>query len=167
MIYMEAQQSPFAVKLQELEEEYRLLQNAINACQGRETQEIRRCLRQVQDTFQKENRLLALSVNNSSLPCVSSLARIYLDAWERAKELFHTQFCRDMAGKNPTGKQDCSEALALYTEYAIDFASQAMHYALGCALNAIELQNQAAGQPDSSTLPPDGTHTKYKEETHI
>ena len=47
MIYMEAQQSPFAVKLQELEEEYRLLQNAINACQGRETQEIRRCLRQV------------------------------------------------------------------------------------------------------------------------
>ena len=55
---MEAQQSPFAVKLQELEEEYRLLQNAINACQGRETQEIRRCLRQVQDTFKRRTGCL-------------------------------------------------------------------------------------------------------------
>ena len=38
-------------------------------------------------------------------------------------------------------EQDLAEAVSLYAEYAIDFASQAIRHALMVSLKAIDLQN--------------------------
>ena len=141
MIYMELQQGIFAVKLCELEKEYGLLQSTIGACQGQDPQNVRRMLHQVQEAFQTQNRLLALSARSCSLPCVSALAASQADSWKQAEELFHTRFSQDM--------EDPFEASALYAEYAIDSATQAMRYALICALSAMDLQNQTTLKEES------------------
>ena len=137
---MELQQGIFAVKLCELEKEYGLLQSTIGACQGQDPQKVRRMLHQVQEAFQTQNRLLALSARSCSLPCVSALAASQADSWKQAEELFHTRFSQDM--------EDPFEASALYAEYAIDFAVQSARYALIAALKAIDQQMNSEEQKE-------------------
>lgn len=43
-------------------------------------------------------------------------------------------------GESSSAAEDNAEALALYAEYAIDYAAQSMRYALIAALKAIDLQ---------------------------
>ena len=43
-----------------------------------------------------------------------------------------------------------AEAMALYAEYAVDFATQAMRYALTTALAAMVLQEKAAKAAEES-----------------
>ncbi len=46
----------------------------------------------------------------------------------------------DLYSELGTGKEDKAEAIKLYAEYAIDFITQAIQYALVYALTAIDLQ---------------------------
>ena len=49
----------------------------------------------------------------------------------------------EMRGRNQSSAVDQAEALTLYAEYAIDFSTQAMRYALMTALSAMLLQRKA------------------------
>ena len=140
---MELKQGIFAVKLCELEKEYGLLQSTISLCQGKNPHEIHRKLEQVQEACRLQEQLLDLSVRSCSLPAVSALAKAQLDYGKKAKTLFFTELQKDMEGKNQTPAQDRAEAAALYAEYAIDFATLAMRYALSCALSSMELEYAA------------------------
>ena len=48
-----------------------------------------------------------------------------------------------MSGKNHTSEEDRAEASTLFAEYAIDFATQAMRYALYASMRALVLQAKA------------------------
>src|SRR5699024_12162644 len=49
----------------------------------------------------------------------------------------------EMRVRNQSDAEDRAEAMSLYAEYAIDFATQAMRYALIASLSAIVLQQKA------------------------
>ena len=58
-----------------------------------------------------------------------------------------------MRGRNQTSAEDQSEAMSLFAEYAIDFATQSMRYALIAALSAIALQRKAERKTDTDNKP--------------
>ncbi len=156
---MQLKEGIFAVKLCELEREYGLLQSTISICQEKSPDQICRKLEEIKDDLQMQNRLLELSVQNSRLPSVSALAKAQLEYGRKAEKLFHGAMSRDLKGSGQTRSAEQAEAAALYSEYAIDFATQSMRYALACALSALQLQQEA---DDELTKSP-----QQKEESYI
>lgn len=156
---MQLKEGIFAVKLCELEKEYGLLQSTISICQEKSQGQICRRLEEIQDGLQMQNRLLELSAQNSRLPSVSALAKAQLEYGRKAEKLFHGAMNRDLKGRCQTQTAEQAEAAALYSEYAIDFATQSMRYALACALSALVLQQKADEEQKKSP--------QQKEESHI
>ena len=140
---MQLKEGIFAVKLCELEKEYGLLQSTISICQEKGPDKIRRKLEEIEDDIHAQLRLLELSAQNSRLPSVSSLAKAQLEYGRKAEKLFRGAMCRDLKGSGQTKTGEQAEAAALYAEYALDFATQSMRYALACALSALKLQQEA------------------------
>ena len=62
---------------------------------------------------------------------------------ERVEQILREELPNEMHGRNQTSTADAAEAVSLYAEYAIDFSTQTMRYALMVALSALLLQRQA------------------------
>ena len=62
---------------------------------------------------------------------------------------------RTLSNKNmpiaTSKEEDLAEAASLYAEYAMDFATQAMQYALIVALTAMDLQRNAEKKKEEQT----------------
>ena len=56
---------------------------------------------------------------------------------------------KDLHSEVNSVREDEAEAAALYAEYALDFATQAMKYALLASLTAIDLQMGAEEQEEA------------------
>ena len=149
------QQGGFAVKLCQLEEEYGRLQSRIRVCQEKDSAQVRQALEQLLDECREQDLLLEQRVRGSRMPAAARLAQAQLDFWRQAETLARTELEREMRGRSATPAEDQAEASALFAEFAIDFATQAMRYALCACLRALELQagaeeakNQEGGTPD-------------------
>ena len=62
---------------------------------------------------------------------------------EKAEQFFHCEAS--------SKEEDQAEAASLYAEYAMDFATQAMQYALIVALTAMDLQRNAEEKKEEQT----------------
>ena len=149
------QQGVFAVKLCQLEEEYGRLQSRIRVCQEKDSAQVRQALEQLLDECREQDLLLEQRVRGSRMPAAAKLAQAQLDFWRQAENLARTDMEPEMRGRSATPAEDQAEASALFAEFAIDFATQTMRYALCACLRALELQagaeeakNQEGGTPD-------------------
>ena len=149
------QQGVFAVKLCQLEEEYGRLQSRIRVCQEKDSAQVRQALEQLLDECREQDLLLEQRVKGSRMPAAAKLAQAQLDFWRQAENLARTDMEPEMRGRSATPAEDQAEASALFAEFAIDFATQTMRYALCACLRALELQagaeeakNQEGGTPD-------------------
>ena len=125
---MELRDGIFAVKLCELERQYGLLQTRLELCQGAGHEKIR------------DNALLMeRRAEGSRSPAVAELSSAQRDYDRRVEEILREKLPRLMRGEEDP-QEEHAEAAALYAEYAIDFASQAMRGALLAALIAIDQQ---------------------------
>lgn len=141
---MELEHGIFAVKLCELEREYGRLQSRIQLVQGKNLEQIHREREHLQDEYCEHTLLLNEMVQSCRSPIMARFAEIQQKYGQQAEELLQTSLDEGKAGcRNREVCQDHAEKMTLYAEFAIDFATQAMRYALIMAVSAIELQKQA------------------------
>ena len=132
---MELRDGMFAVKLCELEHQYGLLRSRLELCQGADHEKIRHLLADVLDDYRENALLLGRSVEGCRSPAVAELAGVQRDYSKRMEELLRDRLPRLMHGEEDP-QEERAEAAALFAEYAIDFAAQAVRSALLAALAA-------------------------------
>ena len=133
----------FAVKLHELEQEYGRLLTRVRMFQEKSPEQFQRERERLQDDYQGQEILLDETARACRCRTMAELAALQRDYSRRAEALLHsclTEEQRDCGCADISGR---AETAALYAEYAIDFATQAMRYALIAALDAIALQTQS------------------------
>ena len=133
---MELQHGMFTAKLQELEQEYGRLQRRIQLLQGDRRE-------QLEGECRKRALLLDETVRSCRCPAMARLAQLQRDYAQQTQALLQTGVIKRNPDDPLIRYQDDAEMMALYTEFAIDFATQSMRYALMAALRAAELQIQA------------------------
>lgn len=140
---MELQQGIFAVKLCELEDAYGRLLSRLRICQEKNSSQIHEACKKLWDECREQDLLLEQCIRGCRMRSVAELAQAQLDYRRQIERLLHENLEEEMSGNNPTTLEDRAEATSLFAEYAIDFASQAMRYALSAAMQALELQMRA------------------------
>ena len=150
---MKTQNGIFAYKLCELEEEYGRLQSRIYLFQSKDEAQVQKELDQLRDEGREHQLLLDERIRASRSPAVAALAQAQLEFGRRAEQVLHEELPDEMRGRNQTSAEDQSEAMSLFAEYAIDFATQSMRYALIAALSAIALQRKAERKTDTDNKP--------------
>lgn len=131
---MKLKEEIFAIKLYELEEQFGKMQSRLHICQKQDHSKIKQQLQDALDEYQENEHLLKKSVESSRSSVVASLADAQQEYLQRANEILEKQLAAQPA------LEDKAEATALYAEYAIDFAIQAMRNALIAAMKAIDVQ---------------------------
>ena len=140
---MGLKQGIFAVKLCELEREYGRLQSRIHLLQAKEPTQVQEELERLLDEYRERKYLLDERVQASRSPGVAALAQAQLEFAAHAEQILTDDLPNEMRVRNQSDAEDRAEAMSLYAEYAIDFATQAMRYALIASLSAIVLQQKA------------------------
>ena len=138
---MELRDGIFAVKLCELERQYGLLQTRLELCQGAGHEKIRDILQDELNDYRENALLMERRAEGSRSPAVAELSSAQRDYDRRVEEILREKLPRLMRGEEDP-QEEQAEAAALYAEYAIDFAVQAMRYALMAALTAARLQEK-------------------------
>lgn len=136
---MELRDGIFAVKLCELERQYGLLQTRLELCQGAGHEKIRDILQDELNDYRENALLMERRAEGSRSSAVAELSSAQRDYDRRVEEILREKLPRLMRGEEDP-QEEQAEAAALYAEYAIDFASQAMRGALLAALIAIDQQ---------------------------
>ena len=128
---MELQHGIFAVKLCELEQEYGRLLSRLRLLQEQAPDQIRREREQMQEEYREHGLMLEETARSCRSPTMAQMAELQ-QTYERQIIKLLERVC---AGGS-------AETTTLAAEFTIDFATQAMHYALFMALQALELQIQ-------------------------
>ena len=136
---MELRDGMFAVKVCELERQYGLLQTRLELCQGADHSKIRQILQEGLDEYRENALLLEKRTEGCRSPAVAELSAAQRDYTRRVEEILREKLPRLMHGEEDPMEEQ-AEAVALYAEYAIDFAGQAMRGALLAALMAMDRQ---------------------------
>lgn len=131
---MKIGQEVFAVKLYELEQQYGKLQSHLHVCSIEEREQIAEERKKAEMEYRESDLLLQERVKASRLEAVAELAKAQVEYRNKVESLLKKQLRGD------TEEEDRAETAALYAEYAIDFATQSMQYALIAALSAMERQ---------------------------
>ena len=141
---MEVGQGIFAVKLCELEQEYGRLQSRIHLFQEKDPERVSQELERLVDEYQERKLLLEERIRSCRSPAVAALAQAQLEFGQRAERILQEDLPAAVKESGRSAAESQAEAVALYAEYAVDFATQAMRYALTTALAAMVLQEKAA-----------------------
>ena len=124
---MKIDDSIFAVKLYEMEEQYGKLQCRIRACEQGGREKIRSALKRAEDEYKENTMLLEEKLNACRSPAVESLTRAQLDYRKRTEGLVDRELSREL----------------LYAEFAMDFATLSVQQALIAALSALDRRKSA------------------------
>lgn len=139
---MKAHQDIFTAKLHELEQQYECLRKRLEICNTQSHRQIHRELESARQEYNSLELRLKQIVKNSRSPAVSSLAKVQLEYSQKTERLLKDQITADLHSDANTRGEDREEASALYAEYAIDFASMAVKYALLASLSALDMQTE-------------------------
>ena len=139
---MKAHQDIFTAKLHELEQQYECLRKRLEICNTQSHRQIHRELESARQEYNSLELRLKQIVKNSRSPAVSSLAKVQLEYSQKTERLLIDQITADLHSDANTPGEDREEASALYAEYAIDFASMAVKYALLASLSALDMQTE-------------------------
>ena len=137
---MKAQQELFATKLRELEQEHERIRSRLRLCQGEDRQQVRQELDQLTREIDETDAALQKTADTSHSPAVAELSAAQLEYEDRVGRILREKLPRYLHCSATDAASDRAEAAALYAEYAMDFAAQAMRRALQSALAAVELQ---------------------------
>lgn len=130
----------FTAKLQELETHYQFLLRCLRVCQQADRETVRRELQKITKAFQENREQLQQEMKLGRSPEVVALAQAQLRYCEETEKILSSVFS-GQGGRDPVDpKEQRAEALALYAEYAADFAIQAMRHALAAGLRAVDAQ---------------------------
>lgn len=140
---MKIYQDILGAKLQELEQQYEHLRNRLQICEGEDPGQIHQELESAKKEYDTLQLRLRSTVETSRSPAVSRLAKVQLAYSTETEKLLKEQVAGDLHSDANTPAEDKEEASALYAEYAIDFSSMAVKYALLASLSAIDMQTDS------------------------
>ena len=103
-------------------------------------------LKKTTDEYKEYSLILQKSAENSRSPAVAELSRAQLEYSWKMEQLLKGELEKEMHSEGNSLPEDKAEAITLYSEYALDLASQAMRYALIASLSAMDLQLKAEEQ---------------------
>lgn len=148
---MTLNQDIFAVKLYEMEKQYGRLQSRLRIC-GRENREkLQAELEHAKEEYEENSLLLKQSIQGSRSPAVAELAQVQWEYMHKVEDLLKEKAESFFHCEATNKEEDQAEAASLYAEYAMDFATQAMQYALIVALTAMDLQRNAEEKKEEQT----------------
>ena len=136
---MNIDESVFAYKLYEMEEQYGKLQCRIRTCERGSSEKIHSELEKARDEYTENSLLLEEKTKNCRSQAVTKLAQAQLDYRRKIDEM-KKQIVSDLHCEESSPEEDESEAGMLYAEFAMDFATLAMQQALISALSALDGQ---------------------------
>ena len=139
---MKTNQDIFTAKLHELEQQYECLRKRLEICNAQSHRQIHRELESARQEYNSLELRLKQIMKNSRSPAVSSLAKVQLEYSQKTERLLKDQITADLHSDANTPGEDREEASALYAEYAIDFASMAVKYALLASLSTLDMQTE-------------------------
>jgi len=126
----------FAIKLYELEKSYAHLQSRLELCQSADHAKLKDEINRLRDECSEDAIMLEKAVRCMRTPMAAQLA-------EAQKNYDHeVQNCLDTVLANEDSLMNEADASALYAEYAIDQATQAMKHALLAAMIALDKQTE-------------------------
>ena len=137
---MDQRDGMFTVKLSELEQEYEQMRDRIQKFQGKNAKQVHQERERLLEEYHAHDLLLDNTVRSCRSRAMARMAEIQRDYGAQVENLLQSD---PLADRQESGCGEHAEAMALYAEFAIDFAMQAMRYALITALSAMELQMQA------------------------
>lgn len=148
---MTLNQDIFAVKLYEMEKQYGRLQSRLRIC-GRENREkLQAELEHAKEEYEENSLILKQSIQGSRSPAVAELAQVQWEYMHKVEDLLKEKLGQFFHCEATSQAEDQAEAASLYAEYAMDFATQAMQYALIVALTAMDLQRNAEEKKEEQT----------------
>ncbi len=136
---MQAQEF-FAVKLQELDQQYRQLCEGLEHCPLDDRASVRRLIAGLRETCEQRAGELERRAAGSRSPAVTELTEAQLAYYRQTSSLLEERLPGYVHSEASDAAQDRAEALALYAEFALDFAAQSMRCALLAGLSALDAQ---------------------------
>ncbi len=137
---MKSDDSIFAVKLYEMEEQYGKLQCRIRICEQGGSGKIHSELKKAEEEYKENTMLLEEKARSSRSLAVQRLIRAQLDYRQKTEDLMKDDIIKDIHSEDNSPEEDKTEADLLYAEFAMDFATLAMQQALISALAALDRQ---------------------------
>ena len=135
---MTLNQDIFAVKLYEMEKQYGRLQSRLRICGRENRKKLQAELEHAKEEYEENSLLLKQSIQGSRSPAVAELAEVQWEYMHKVEDLLKEKLEQFFHCEASSKEEDQAEA-----EYAMDFATQAMQYALIVALTAMDLQRNA------------------------
>lgn len=140
---MNIDESIFAVKLYEMEEQYGKLQCRIRLCEQGGRDKIHSELQKAKEEYKENTMLLEEKAKTCRSQAVTRLTQAQLDYRHRIGESMKRQIVKDLHSRESSSREDEEEADMLYAEFAMDFATLAVQQALISALTALDRQKAA------------------------
>lgn len=136
------------IKLYELEQNYEKMEGRLHLCQNSDKSKLTRELQQLKDEYEEKNFLLKKSAEHSRSPAVTALSAEQMKFFKNAENIIKTKLPLYMQSEEAYTDETKAEASALYAEYAVDFAVQAMRYALISSMEAIIAQLESENKKE-------------------
>ena len=137
---MNIDESVFAVKLYEMEEQYGKLQCRIRICEEGGREKIHSELEKAREEYKENTLLLEEKARTCRSGAVTRLVQAQLDYRHKKGDGMKKQLIKDIHSQDSSPREDEKEADMLYAEFAMDFATLAMQQALISALTALDSQ---------------------------
>lgn len=129
---MEGANGMFSAKLREMEREYGTLQMELRRLETG-WEDGPRELDRIWRAYQAQLTHLEQTARSCRTPAMAQLADLQREYEQKMEQMLRRSLAQDDAERR-------TESAALYAEYAMDFAIQAMRYALMAALSAVQLE---------------------------
>lgn len=149
---MNIDESVFAVKLYEMEEQYGKLQCRIRICEEGGREKIHSELKKAREEYKENTLLLEEKARTCRSGAVTRLVQAQLDYRHKMGDGMKKQLIKDIHSQDSSPREDEKEADMLYAEFAMDFATLAMQQALISALTALDSQKS----PESESVAAEG-----------
>ena len=147
---MDINESVFAFKLYELEEQYGKLQCRVRVCEEGGRDKIHSELQKAEDEFEENTLLLKEKVKSCRSGAVAKLSQAQLDYRQKIEEM-KKQLVKDLHSDDSSPEEDEKEAGMLYAEFAMDFATLSVQQALISALRALDSRKSAVDEKKGET----------------
>lgn len=164
---MNIDDSVFAVKLYEMEEQYGKLQCRIRICEQGGRDKIHSELQKAREEYKENTLLLEEKARTCRSQAVSRLSQAQLDYRYKIGAIMKKQIIGDLHTRDSSPQEDEEEADMLYAEFAMDFATLAMQQALISALTALDGQKAAGNSVRKQEAEYTDTETEQKRGTDV
>lgn len=147
---MDINESVFAFKLYELEEQYGKLQCRVRVCEEGGRDKIHSELQKAEDEFEENTLLLKEKVKSCRSGAVTKLLQAQLDYRKKIEEM-KKQLIKGLHSDNSSSEEDENETDMLYAEFAMDFATLSVQQALISVLRALDSRKSAGAEKKGET----------------